>query len=139
MPHTELASANRVGFPRQRSASIAEINLPISAVVMNTEAALRFLLPEPTDAEAVRRLLVCIVEDRMLTGDVVHRSRALIKESAATEGMPGDQRCEPRGVTREERVMNAAGARDLLIRTVKTRSGSVLVAVRDSGPCVDRS
>jgi signal transduction histidine kinase len=32
---------------------------------------------------------------------------------------------------------HATGARDLLIRTVKTRSGSVLVAVCDSGPCVD--
>ena len=32
---------------------------------------------------------------------------------------------------------HAAGARDLLIRTVKTKSGSVLVAVCDSGPGVD--
>jgi len=32
---------------------------------------------------------------------------------------------------------HAAGARDLLIRTVKTNSGSVLVAVCDSGPGVD--
>ena len=31
----------------------------------------------------------------------------------------------------------AAGARDLLIRTVKTKSGGVLVAVCDSGPGVD--
>jgi signal transduction histidine kinase len=32
---------------------------------------------------------------------------------------------------------HAAGARDLLIRTVKTKLGSVLVAVCDSGPGVD--
>jgi C4-dicarboxylate-specific signal transduction histidine kinase len=32
---------------------------------------------------------------------------------------------------------HAAGARDLLIRTAKTRSGGVLVAVHDSGPGVD--
>ena len=32
---------------------------------------------------------------------------------------------------------HAAGARDLLIRTVKIRSGNVLVAVCDSGPGVD--
>ncbi len=32
---------------------------------------------------------------------------------------------------------HAAGARDLLIRTAKTKSGGVLVAVRDSGPGVD--
>jgi hypothetical protein len=32
---------------------------------------------------------------------------------------------------------HAAGARELLIRTVKTKSGSVLVAARDSDPGVD--
>ena len=59
---TELASANRVAFLAQLSASIAEINQPISAVVMNAEAALRLLLAQPTDTEAVRRLLACIAE-----------------------------------------------------------------------------
>ena len=53
MPETELASANRVAFLGQLSAPIAEINQPISAVVMNAEAALRLLLAQPTDAEAV--------------------------------------------------------------------------------------
>ena len=61
---TELASANRDGIPEQLSASIAEINQPISAVVMNAEAALRLLLAQPTDTEAVRRLLDCIVKGR---------------------------------------------------------------------------
>jgi C4-dicarboxylate-specific signal transduction histidine kinase len=83
---TELASANRVAFQEQLSASIAEINQPISAVVMGAEAALRLLLTQPTDTEAVRRLLACIVKDGMCTGDIVHRTCALIKESAAAEG-----------------------------------------------------
>ena len=100
---TELASANRVAIPEQLSASVAEINQPISAVVMNAEAALRLLLAQPTDTEAVRRLLACIVKDGMRTGDIVNRTRALIKESAATEGMPGDQRCDPRGHRRNPR------------------------------------
>jgi C4-dicarboxylate-specific signal transduction histidine kinase len=86
MPQTESASTNRVAFLGQLSGSIAEINQPISAVVMNAEAALRLLLAQPTDTEAVRRLLACIVKDGMRTGDIVNRSRALIKESAATEG-----------------------------------------------------
>ena len=97
MPQTELTSANGVLILRQLSASIGEINQPISAVVMNAEAALRLLLAQPTDTEAVRRLLACIVNDGMRTGDIVNRTRALIKEGAATEGMPGDQRCDPRG------------------------------------------
>jgi C4-dicarboxylate-specific signal transduction histidine kinase len=53
VPQTELASANRVAFLEQLSASIGEINQPICAVVMGAEAALRLLLVQPTDAEAV--------------------------------------------------------------------------------------
>jgi C4-dicarboxylate-specific signal transduction histidine kinase len=100
---TELARANRVAILGQLSASIAEINQPISAVVMNAEAALRLLLAQPIDAEAVQRLLACIVKDGMRTGDIVNRTRALIKESAASEGMRGDQRCDPRGHGRNSR------------------------------------
>jgi C4-dicarboxylate-specific signal transduction histidine kinase len=103
MFQTELASANRVAFLGQLSASIAEINQPISAVVMNAEAALRLFLAPSTDAEAVRRLLACIVKDGMRTGDIVNRTRALIKESTAAEDMPGDQRYDPRGHRRNPR------------------------------------
>jgi hypothetical protein len=97
MPQAELPSANRVAFLEQLSASIAGINQPICGVVMNAEAALRLLLSQPTDTEAVRRLLACIVKDGMRSGDIVSRTRALIKESAATEGMPGGQRRDPQG------------------------------------------
>jgi C4-dicarboxylate-specific signal transduction histidine kinase len=83
---TELASANQFGILGQLSASIAEINQPISAVVMNAEAALRRLLAQPADTEAVRQLLACIVQDGMRTGNIVDRTRALIKKSAATMG-----------------------------------------------------
>ena len=84
MPQTKLASANRVAFLGQLSASIAEINQQISAVVMNAEAALRLLLAQPTDSEAARRALACIVKDGMRAGDIVGRTRALIKKGAAT-------------------------------------------------------
>ena len=94
MPQTEL---DRVALLEQLSASIGGINQPICGVVMNAEAALRLLLAQPTDTEAVRRLLACIVKDGMRSGDIVSRTRALIKASAATEGMPGDQRRDPQG------------------------------------------
>ena len=81
MPQTDLASANRVAFLGQLSASIGEINQPVSAVVMNAEAALLLLLAQPTDTEAVRRILACIVKDGMRTGDVVDRTRALIEKA----------------------------------------------------------
>jgi C4-dicarboxylate-specific signal transduction histidine kinase len=77
---TQLASANRVAFLGQLSVSIAEINQPVSAIVMNAEAALRLLLAQPTDTEAVRRLLTCIVKDGMRTGDIVSRTHGLIKK-----------------------------------------------------------
>jgi C4-dicarboxylate-specific signal transduction histidine kinase len=82
---TELASANRVAFLGQLSASIAEINQPISAVVMNAEAAQRLLLARPTDTEAIRRLLACIVEDGMRTGGIANRTRALTDRKRADE------------------------------------------------------
>ena len=77
---TELASANRGAILGRLSASIAEINQPVCAVVMNAEAALKLLLAQPTDTEAVRRLLACIVRDGMRTGDLVSHARALMKK-----------------------------------------------------------
>src|SRR5258708_24857711 len=71
---TELASANRGAIPEQLSASIAEINQPISAVVMNAEAALRLLLAQPTDTEAVRRFRACNAKDGSLAGAFVCRT-----------------------------------------------------------------
>ena len=85
MPQTELASASRVAFLEQLSASIAEINQPISAVVMNAEAALRLLLAQPTDTDAIRQLLACIVEDGLRSGDIANRTRALIKDATRRE------------------------------------------------------
>jgi C4-dicarboxylate-specific signal transduction histidine kinase len=177
---TELAHVNRVAILGQLSASIAhEINQPICAVVTNAEAGLRLLLAQPIDTEAVRRVLACILEDGMRTGDIVSRTRALIKKS------PPRRECleinavifKALEVTRDALAMNgmsvqtklatnlpliegdrvqlqqvmlnliinaveamsphAARARDLLIRTAKTKSGGVLVAVHDSGPGVD--
>jgi C4-dicarboxylate-specific signal transduction histidine kinase len=93
---TELAFASRVAILGQLSASIAEINQPISAVVMNAEAALRLLLAQPTDTEAVRRLLVCIVKDGMRTGDIVKRTRALTRRECL-EMRPTEPACDENG------------------------------------------
>jgi len=82
---SELASAHPDAILGQLSASIAEINQPISAVVMNAEAALWLLQLRPTDTEAIRRLLACIVKDGMRTGDIVNHTRALIDCKQAGE------------------------------------------------------
>jgi C4-dicarboxylate-specific signal transduction histidine kinase len=173
-PQTELASANQVAMLGRVSASIADINQPICAVVMNAEAALRQLLAQPTDTEAVRQLLARIVADGMRSGDLVNRTRALIKKA------PPRRECleintvalKAIDLTHDDLALNgvsvqmklaknlppvqgnrvellqvvvnliinaieaidrdAARARGLLIRTAKTRSGGVLVAVCDS-------
>jgi C4-dicarboxylate-specific signal transduction histidine kinase len=98
----ELASANRVAILGQLSASIAEINQPICAVVMGAEAALRLLLAQPTDTEAVRRLLACIVKDGMRTGDIVNHAHALIKESAATATSGLSPECAPKRTSADD-------------------------------------
>ena len=173
-PETELASANRGAIPERLSASIAEINQPICAVVMNAEAALRLLLAQPTDTEAVRRLLACIVKDGMRAGDLVNRSRALIKkppprrdcleinaltltaidlanDDLVTNGVSVRRklakdlpRVQGDRVQLLQVIVNliinaidaidpqATTSRDLLIRTARTRSGGILVAVCDS-------
>jgi C4-dicarboxylate-specific signal transduction histidine kinase len=173
-PQTELASANQVALLGRLSASIAEINQPICAVVMNAEAALQRLLAQPTDAEAVQRLLACIVRDAMRAGDLVNHTRALIKKAprrkqcleinalilTATDLANDDlvtngvsvrmklakdlPRVQGDRVQLLQVIVNliinaidainphATTSRDLLIRTARTRSGCVLVAVCDS-------
>jgi hypothetical protein len=48
---------------------------------MNAEAVLQLVLVQPTDTKAVRRVLAHIIEDGMRTGNIVHRTRALINEA----------------------------------------------------------
>jgi C4-dicarboxylate-specific signal transduction histidine kinase len=86
MRQTELVSASRVAILEQLSASIGEINQPTSALVLNTEAARQLLHAQPTNTRAVRRLLACIVKDGLRTGDIVHRTRALIEKAQPWPG-----------------------------------------------------
>jgi C4-dicarboxylate-specific signal transduction histidine kinase len=177
---TELAHANRVAMLGQLSASIAhELNQPISAVVINAQTALRLLNVQPANMAAIRQALNSIVKDGLRAGDIVDRTRSLIKKA------PPRQECleinaavlEAIDVTHHELVANgvtvqmklakdlpliqgdrvqlqqvmlnliinaieamssqAAGARDLVIRTARTTSNGVLVAVQDCGPGMD--
>jgi C4-dicarboxylate-specific signal transduction histidine kinase len=80
MRQTEVVSASRVAILEQLSASIGEMNQPITALVLNAQAALQLLHAQPTDTGAVRRLLACIVKDGLRTGEIVHRTRALIEK-----------------------------------------------------------
>jgi PAS domain S-box-containing protein len=78
----ELAHISRVTTVGELTASIAhEVNQPITGVVTNAEAALRWLGAEPPNLDKVREVLGQIVNDGMRAGDVIHRIRALIKKA----------------------------------------------------------
>jgi PAS domain S-box-containing protein len=80
----ELAHANRVTAMGQLTASIAhEVNQPITAAVINAEAALRWLGAQPPDLEEVREALGLIVADGTRAGNVISGIRTLIKKVPA--------------------------------------------------------
>ena len=81
MRQTEVVSASRVAILKQLSASIGEMNQPITALVLNAQAALQLLQAQPTDTGAVRRLLACIVKDGLRTGEIAHGTRTLIEKA----------------------------------------------------------
>ncbi len=78
----ELAHANRVATMGQLTASIAhEVSQPIAAVIVHANAALNWLRPQPPNLEEVRRALALIVEGGVRAGDVIDRTRALVKKA----------------------------------------------------------
>jgi PAS domain S-box-containing protein len=78
----ELAHANRIATMGQLTASIAhEVNQPITAMIGNAEAGLRWLAHQPPDLEEARLLLERITKDGRRVGNVVDRTRDLVKKS----------------------------------------------------------
>jgi signal transduction histidine kinase len=64
------------------AASIAhEINQPLSAILTNSEAAMRWLARDAPDVKEARDALARIVRDARRAGDVVERIRALVKKA----------------------------------------------------------
>ena len=78
----ELAHANRVAVMGQLTASIAhELNQPIGAAVTYANAALSWLRRCPPDLEEVRQALGFVVESNVRAGEVIDRTRALVKKA----------------------------------------------------------
>src|SRR5258706_3473670 len=85
----ELAHVNRVTTMGQLTASIAhEVNQPITATVINAEAALRWLGAQPPDLEEVREALGLIVKDGTRAGNVIGGIRAPIKKVPPPHAFP---------------------------------------------------
>ena len=177
----QLVHANRVTTMGQMTASIAhEVSQPLSAVVANASAALRWLRAEPPELNEARLALEDVVAEGRRAGEVVRRIRNLIKRTPdrSVRLDPNEVLLEVVALTRSEMqkngvlletrlatdlpavdgdriqlqqvilnlIMNAIEAmtdvtgrsRELLISTARQAPNNVLVAVRDSGPELDR-
>jgi signal transduction histidine kinase len=78
----ELAHVNRVATAGQLTASVAhEISQPITAAVINAEAALRWLNAQPPALDEAREVVTQIAEDGKRAGDILSRIRALFKKA----------------------------------------------------------
>jgi PAS domain S-box-containing protein len=79
---TELAHANRLATMGQLAASIAhEVNQPITGVVTNAQAGLRFLDAQPIDLDEVRQIFEDITRGGSRAGEIVGRIRDLIRKA----------------------------------------------------------
>ncbi len=79
----DLAHINRVGMMGELAASIAhEVNQPLSGIVSNGSACLRWLAVDPPNVEEVREAVRDIVRDGKRAGDVIARIRALTTRTA---------------------------------------------------------
>ena len=79
----DLAHINRVSMMGELAASIAhEVNQPLSGVVSNGSACLRWLAGDVPNVEEVREAVARIVRDGKRAGEVIARIRALTKRTA---------------------------------------------------------
>jgi C4-dicarboxylate-specific signal transduction histidine kinase len=78
----ELAHVTRVTTLGEMTASIAhEVNQPLTAVVANAEACLRWLDRETPDLDAARRSVQWIIDDGNRASEVIRRVRALVNKT----------------------------------------------------------
>jgi PAS domain S-box-containing protein len=79
---SQLAHAGRVATMGQLTASIAhEVNQPITGVLTNAHAALRFLGAQPVDLEEIRQILNDIVKGANRAGEIVARTSSFVKKT----------------------------------------------------------
>lgn len=83
LQRTELAHLSRVSMLVELSGSLAhELNQPLSAILSNAQAAIRFLDHAPPNLDEVRDGLVNIVEGDKRAGEIIRRMRALLRKES---------------------------------------------------------
>jgi PAS domain S-box-containing protein len=79
----DLARINRVSMMGELAASIAhEVNQPLSGIVSNGSACLRWLSGDRPDVEEVREAVRDILRDGKRAGEIIARIRAMTKKAA---------------------------------------------------------
>lgn len=82
--HAELAHASRVSLLGELSASLAhELKQPLTSILSNAQAALRFLDDAAPDVEEVRCSLNDIADADRRANEIIERMRAMIKKGEA--------------------------------------------------------
>jgi PAS domain S-box-containing protein len=77
----ELLHAGRIATMGELAGALAhEINQPLSGIMSNAQAALRYLSAPLPDLEEVKEILQDIVKDDARAGDVIKRLRVLLKK-----------------------------------------------------------
>jgi len=85
---SELAHINRVSVMGELAASIAhEVNQPLTGVVSNGGACLRWLAGDAPNLEEAREAAGRIVRDGKRAGEVIARIRALTRRTAVPRGL----------------------------------------------------
>jgi PAS domain S-box-containing protein len=79
---TELAHVTRVATLGEMTASIAhEVNQPLTAVIANANASLRWLAATTPNLDEAREAVSRIIRDSNRAGDVIARIRALVEKT----------------------------------------------------------
>lgn len=110
----ELAHVTRVMTMGELAASIAhEINQPLTAVVNNASACLRWLASDSPDLEEARDAAQAVVRDGKRAGEVIARIRAILKKTDPEKGPVDISRAirEVVSVVRDEAVRNSVNLR----------------------------
>jgi len=77
----DLMHARRVSAVGELASSLAhELNQPLSAILSNAQAALRYLRAKPIDLQNVGEILNDIVADDKRAGMIIRRLRSLVKK-----------------------------------------------------------
>jgi PAS domain S-box-containing protein len=77
----EIAHLNRVAAMGELATSLAhELNQPLAAILLNSQAASRFLSGQPPNLARVRDCLKAIAADDERAGEVIQRLRGLLKK-----------------------------------------------------------